>query len=240
MRGYMQARPQGILTCAQGAAAILEYNAIESPFSQPRAQIVGQFISALIGICITKLFALNANFENLRWLAGALAVGTSSAAMTLTNTVHPPAGATALLAAVQPSISGLGWEFLGIVLLSSVITTAVACLLNNIHRQYPLYWWSPGESITKVKKRDEEKGDQAKTPGDKSGAELAVKTHESDEIMITTEGIFVPENFYLAKEEQGVLKIIMERLRDTQDETSGDSGSDTGGSELSKTKSADS
>lgn len=42
----------------QGASAVLCYEAIEAPLAQPRALIGGHFISALVGICITKLFGL--------------------------------------------------------------------------------------------------------------------------------------------------------------------------------------
>ena len=245
------------LTLRQGAAAILEYNAIESPFSQPRNQIGGQLLAAIIGVCITKLFELNADFENLRWLAGAIAVGLCSAVMTLTGTVHPPAGATALLAAVEPSISGLGWLYIGIVALCSVITHAVACLLNNIHRQYPIYWWSPQEKITRVKK-DPEKAQ--KKPGSldpAKGQESVVHTHsEGQSIHISAQGCFVPEDFYLGAEERSVLKVLEERLRETIDRDTRDSGSsdrrkhnsfsdgehdtsDDGSSDVSKSRSFD-
>lgn len=127
----------------KGAAAILEYNTIESPLAQPRNSIVGHLISAVVGIGITKLFELNANFESLRWVAGAMACGLASAAMVLTKTVHPPAGATALLAAVDPNVSRLGWYLLPLVLLSVVLTVGSACLINNVQRQFPLYWVTP-------------------------------------------------------------------------------------------------
>lgn len=54
----------------QGAAAILEYNTIESPLAQPRNLVLDHFLSALIGVCITKLFALlpHARFDTLRCL----------------------------------------------------------------------------------------------------------------------------------------------------------------------------
>jgi len=227
----------------QGAAAILEYNAIESPFSQPRNQIGGQCLAALVGVCITKLFALNADFENLRWLAGAFAVGISSAVMTLTGTVHPPAGATALLAAVEPEISGLGWLYLGVILLSSIITNVVACLLNNIQRQYPMYWWSPHEKITTVKSADTETGQKEEKVDATEGQETVVHTHDGPGIHLDSRGITVPEDFYLAYNERSMLKILEERLRETRDEdardgnTRNESSPDTGTSEHSKSKS---
>ena len=198
-------------------------------------------ILELVFFTVCFLLVRAGSLLQLLFPVGALAVGVSSAAMTLTNTVHPPAGATALLAAVQPDISGLGWEFLGVVLLSSIVTTAVACLLNNIHRQYPLYWWSPRETITRVKQQpDQEKGEQEKKTEVTSGGELKIVPHQGPEIIMTAKGIFVPEHLSLSGEERGVLKILMERLRAGNDVSSQDGESDTGDSELSKSRSVDS
>ena len=54
------------LTQTKGAAAILEYNAIASPFAQPRPAILGQLLSAIIGVSITELFLLSPHFALLR------------------------------------------------------------------------------------------------------------------------------------------------------------------------------
>jgi CBS-domain-containing membrane protein len=91
---------------------VLVYGAIESPLAQPRALLGGHFIAALIGVCITKLFSLLHNeqrFDELRWLAGSLSTATAIVVMQITETTHPPAGASALLAAVSPEITELGW-----------------------------------------------------------------------------------------------------------------------------------
>lgn len=84
-----------MLRSFKGAAAILEYQTIDSPLAQPRNAILGQVFAAIIGVGVTKLFQLSSDFDNLRWIAGALAVGLTSAFMGFTKTVHPPAGATA-------------------------------------------------------------------------------------------------------------------------------------------------
>ena len=69
--------------------------------------MLSHVFASVIGVGITKIFALlpPERFLDLRWLAGALAVGASSAVMSMTKTVHPPAGATALLAATTPEIT---------------------------------------------------------------------------------------------------------------------------------------
>lgn len=65
--------------------------------------------------------------------------------MQITQTTHPPAGATALLPATDEAIWELSWYYLPVVLLSSVIIVAVAVLLNNIQRRYPTFWIAPNK-----------------------------------------------------------------------------------------------
>ena len=143
---------------------MLVYGAIESPLAQPRALLGGHFIASLIGVCITKLFSLLHNeqrFDELRWLAGSLSTATAIVVMQITETTHPPAGASALLAAVSPEITELGWlvilhshpsrkklshpsrYYIPIILLSSSLLLAVALIVNNIQRCYPKFWFVP-------------------------------------------------------------------------------------------------
>ncbi len=63
--------------------------------------------------------------------------------MQLTRTMHPPAGATALLAAVSPEVYRMSWYYLSVVLLSSSLVLVTALLFNNIQRRYPLFWFAP-------------------------------------------------------------------------------------------------
>ncbi|KAG6856613.1 hypothetical protein H0H87_002568 [Tephrocybe sp. NHM501043] len=138
------------LSFIQGATAVLIYGAIDAPLAQPRALFGGHFIGALVGVCITKLFHLlptEERFQELLWLAGSLACATSVVAMQVTATTHPPAGATALLAAVNTEIRDLGWYYLPVVLLTSALALVVAMLINNIQRRYPTFWFQPAVSI---------------------------------------------------------------------------------------------
>ena len=63
--------------------------------------------------------------------------------MQITQTTHPPAGATALLPATNDEVWDMSWYYLPVVLLSSTMILAVALLVNNIHRRYPVFWISP-------------------------------------------------------------------------------------------------
>ena len=122
------------------------YGALESPLAQPRALIFGHFLSALVGICVTKLFSLmpnEARFNSLRWLAGALSSAIAIVVMQITETTHPPAGATALLPALDDAVWDISWYYLPVVLLSSTMILAVALVVNNIQRRYPVFWISP-------------------------------------------------------------------------------------------------
>ncbi|ODM17065.1 hypothetical protein SI65_07464 [Aspergillus cristatus] len=143
---YFERRHVPGIVASFGASAVLCYGAIDAPLAQPRALIFGHFLSALVGICITKLFSLmpdEERFNSLRWLAASLSSAVAIVVMQVTQTTHPPAGATALLPAVDDAIWELSWYFLPVVLLSSVIIMAVALLLNNIQRRYPTFWIAP-------------------------------------------------------------------------------------------------
>ncbi|KAK4690820.1 CBS domain-containing membrane protein, partial [Lecanoromycetidae sp. Uapishka_2] len=197
----------------KGAAAVLEFNTIESPLAQPRNTIIGHLLASLIGVSITKLFSLNPDFENLRWLAGALACGLASTVMTLTKTVYPPAGATALLAAVDPQVEQLGWFLIPLVLLSAVLTLMVSLLINNIQRQYPTYWWTPLDLNSNELAHDNEKfGDSSKASLETNSS--PIEHNNGPAICITSTCLVVPEDFHLAGEERAILEILRVRMRE--------------------------
>ena len=176
-------------------------------------------ISAAIGVGTTKLFKLNANFEDLRWLAGPLACGLASALMTVTNSVYPPAGATALLAVVDPQVEHLGWYLLPLILLSASLMLITSLIINNIQRQYPTYWWTPANVGRASKEEDVEKALATATDISDSSNSIAraVAPKEftgSSSIIITAEDIMVPEGLYVAAEERSILEILQGRVRD--------------------------
>ncbi|KAL9588043.1 MAG: hypothetical protein Q9203_003140 [Teloschistes exilis] len=107
--------------------------------------MVGHIVSALSAVCITKLFELLGpeRFESLRWLAGSLSTAVAIVIMQFTETTHPPAGATALLAAVDDDVRRLSWYLLPVVLLSCSVILATALLFNNIQRRFPVFWFEP-------------------------------------------------------------------------------------------------
>lgn len=119
-----------------GASSVLIYGVINSPLAQPRNLIGGHFVCAVIGVTVHKLI------PNEIWLASALAVALSIVAMQITKTLHPPGGATALIANIgSEKIKALGYVYvLSPVLTGVMILFVVALIFNNISksRSYPL------------------------------------------------------------------------------------------------------
>ena len=118
-----------------GASAVLIYGATNSPLAQPRNLVGGHVISALVGVTIHKLLPGEV------WLSSALAVSTAIVAMQITKTVHPPGGATALIANIgSEKIKALGFMYvLSPVFTGVTILLIIALIFNNIpkNRRYP-------------------------------------------------------------------------------------------------------
>jgi CBS-domain-containing membrane protein len=121
-----------------GASAVLIYGAIKSPLAQPRNLLGGHIFSAVIGVACYQLM------NEHMWLACAVAVATAIAFMHATKTLHPPGGATALIAVIgSEKIHGLGYLYALVPAgLGAVVMLAVALLINNIPktRRYPEFW----------------------------------------------------------------------------------------------------
>ncbi|KAL2065039.1 hypothetical protein VTL71DRAFT_4179 [Oculimacula yallundae] len=213
-----------IIIASLGAAAVLEYQTIDSPLSQPRNALFGQIFSSVIGVGITKLFKLNSDFENLRWVAGALSVGLASSVMGMTKTIHPPAGATALLASTSPDIEKIGWMLVPLIILGSTLMLAVACVVNNIQRTFPVYWWTPVD-LNRPKKKDVENQDETKDGKDgKDGKDEKTTEYQSSfddyiegtdgRIVINGEQIVIPSWVQLDGEERLMLEVLRQKLRE--------------------------
>lgn len=121
-----------------GASAVLIYGAIRSPLAQPRNLIGGHVLSALIGVAIYKIL------PEAPWLASSLAVSTAIAAMHATKTLHPPGGATALIAVIgTEKIHSLGFLYALVPAgAGAAIMLLVALVFNNVpkSRRYPEFW----------------------------------------------------------------------------------------------------
>jgi CBS domain-containing membrane protein len=135
---YLVAHDNLFLIGSFGASSVLIYGVINSPLAQPRNLIGGHLISAIIGVLVHKLV------PGELWLAAALSVSLSIVAMQMTKTLHPPGGATALIANIgSEKIKALGFMYvISPVLTGVLILLVVALIFNNItpHRRYPSSW----------------------------------------------------------------------------------------------------
>jgi CBS-domain-containing membrane protein len=122
-----------------GASAVLLYGAPRSPLAQPRNLLGGHFLSAIVGVACWKLL------HPFPWLAAALAVSTAIAVMHVTRTLHPPGGATALIAVIgSREVHDLGFLFAVVPATAGpLVLLAAALVVNNIprSRQYPEFWF---------------------------------------------------------------------------------------------------
>lgn len=135
---YIETTDLTMIIGSFGASAVLIYAAVTSPLAQPRNLIGGHVVSALLGVTAYQ------NVPNL-WLASALAVSLAIAAMHVTKTLHPPGGATALIAVIgSDKIHALGYTYILIPVASgALIMLVIALIMNNVakKRSYPEYWF---------------------------------------------------------------------------------------------------
>ncbi|NGM72391.1 HPP family protein [Sphingobacterium sp. SGL-16] len=119
-----------------GASSVLIYGAVYSPLAQPRNLIGGHVVSAIVGVTVGKFF------PDVVWLTAPMAVALSIVAMQITRSLHPPGGATALIAVSGGTkITSLGYMYvLSPVLTGALILFTVALIFNNItkDRHYPV------------------------------------------------------------------------------------------------------
>jgi len=136
LQSYVLEKNDAVFLIASfGASSVLLYGAHQSPLAQPRNLIGGNLISAFIGVTIYKLL------PDIIWLTAPLAVALSIVVMQITKTLHPPGGATALIAVIgSQKIKMLGYFYIiSPVLAGALILLIVALIFNNItaYRRYP-------------------------------------------------------------------------------------------------------
>lgn len=225
-----------ILIASLGASAILDFGAIASPLAQPRNSIIGNTLAAICGTAIAKLFQHSPQFSGIEWVSGAVGCAVAGLVMSITGTVHPPGGATAVLASTEMHVLAMGWPYVGIVLLDSTLMVCVALLFNNVFRRYPMYWWTPGtvgsalkeerrQKAEEERQEDSGKGDVEKGEGraeSDASSERTLRREFSNRVEFV-EGmqdmhirpymIQLPQHAKLSDDEIRLLSQIQERLR---------------------------
>lgn len=123
-----------LIVASMGASAVLLFAVPHGPLSQPWPLVGGHVISALIGVSMYKLVPDITT-------AAAMAVGISIGVMYYSRCIHPPGGATALVAVVGgDQVNQLGYQFvITPVLVNALIIMLVAVLVNYAFswRRYP-------------------------------------------------------------------------------------------------------
>lgn len=113
-----------------GASAVLLFAVPHGPLSQPWSIFGGHLISAAIGVTCF-------HFLGDSLISASLAVGLAIGAMYYLRCLHPPGGATALVAVVGGApIHALGYQFL----LAPVLVNAVALFLCAVAINYSFAW----------------------------------------------------------------------------------------------------
>ena len=137
--GFLNSRLLGVtdtifLVGSFGASSVLIYGSVNSPLAQPRNFVGGHLVSGFVGVTVSLLIPET-------WLAASLAVSLSIVMMQITKTVHPPGGATALIAVIgSEKVKQLGYLYLVTPILSGVVILLfIALIVNNAssRRKYP-------------------------------------------------------------------------------------------------------
>ena len=123
-----------LIVPSMGASAVLVFAVPHGKLSQPWALFGGQLSSAIVGV---SCYLLVPNVLIASGLAVGLAIGT----MHILRCIHPPGGATALVAVVGTAqIHTLGFEYvITPVLLNTLIIFMTAAIFNSFFpwRRYP-------------------------------------------------------------------------------------------------------
>jgi len=131
---YVQADAVVPIVASMGASAVLLFAVPHGQLSQPWPLIGGHVVSALIGVTCAKLIGIPI-------LAAALAVGLAIGAMYYLRCIHPPGGATALVAVIGGhAVTSLGYQYvLTPVAINAVIMFVTALAFNALFpwRRYP-------------------------------------------------------------------------------------------------------
>lgn len=118
-----------LLIASFGATSLLLFAYPQAPMAQPRNVIGGHCISAFIGVSCYNLLGLS-------WFSITLAATIAILAMLLTDTAHPPGGATALVAIMGEA----DYSFIFTpILCGAIILVSVAVIVNYFApgRHYP-------------------------------------------------------------------------------------------------------
>ncbi len=118
------------MVASMGAAAVLLFAVPHGALSQPWPVFGGQAVSAIVGVTAAQWIADPS-------LAAGVAVGGAIIAMQWLRCVHPPGGATALVAVIGGSaVHDLGYGFVVVPVLANTLIIFLVAVAAN----YPFRW----------------------------------------------------------------------------------------------------
>jgi CBS-domain-containing membrane protein len=119
-----------VIVPSMGASAVLIFAAPHSPFAQPWAVLAGHVMSALVGVACWQLIPNPT-------LAAGFAVGLAIGVMHVARCLHPPGGATALVAVIGgATVHELGYRYA----LSPIAVNALIILAVGVAFNYAFAW----------------------------------------------------------------------------------------------------
>lgn len=126
---FLEGQGLHTLLASMGASSVILFAVPHSPMARSWAVAGGHLLSALIGIVCARLV-------HDVWAAGGLAVGLSVFLMYVTRCLHPPGGATALVAALGgESVHAMGFQFLLTPVALNVLTLVSMASLFRLPQQ---------------------------------------------------------------------------------------------------------
>lgn len=129
-RMYISTADAVLLIPSMGASAVLLFAVPHGALGQPWNVLGGHLLSAVIGVACARLI------PDIT-LAAAASVGLAIAAMHYLRCIHPPGGATALVAVIGgESIHVLGYQYVLTPVLVNVLIMLVVAVMFN----YPFHW----------------------------------------------------------------------------------------------------
>ena len=133
--------------------------------------------------------------------------------MVMTNTIHPPGGATAVLAATQSNVTDMGWHFVPLILLGSTLMLLVGLIINNIQRKFPVYWWTP-DDIRREKGDDVENLPKGIITTGEEQLDAPSLSSGLYKLIVTADYVTVPDQFSLSPKEVEMLEGLKDRIRE--------------------------
>lgn len=90
----------------------------------------------------------------------------------------------------------------------------VACIVNNIQRQFPLYWWTAVSLPVPTSRNDIERQSSSSESETKCEDNEEVEFASRDDIVITNEHVLLPDWIQLGMEQKALLEAIQTQLQE--------------------------